>query len=139
MRFRRVVDVVEYIALGCAVVAVGLLLFYRPSPSPAPRPAAASSAGTGAPSGTGTPSTPQAASGANGKSVYINNCATCHGSQGEGGIGPRLGKGAVASRFPNATDEILLVTSGRDGMPAWGGRLSADEIKAVVEYTRTGL
>src|SRR5207302_11422069 len=124
--FKRIVDVVEYVALGCAALALALLLFYKPSSS---KPRAASSSSAGASGG-------QAVSG---QSVFIDNCATCHGSKGEGGIGPKLGGGAVVSKFPNETDQILVVTSGRDGMPAFGERLSADEIKAVVEYTRTGL
>ena len=127
MTFRRVVNVVEYAAAAMAALFFVLLFAYRPA-SPGAR--------TGS---TAAGSSEQARQGGNGQSVYINNCATCHGSKGEGGIGPKLGGGAVASRFPNVSDEILVVTSGRDGMPAWSGRLTADEIKAVVEYTRTGL
>ena len=128
--FRRVVNVIEYVAVALAATFFVLLFVYQPS-TPSPSATATASAGGGSGS--------EQQQGASGQSVYINNCATCHGSKGEGGIGPKIGGGAVASRFPNASDEILIVSSGRDGMPAWSGRLTADEIKAVVEYTRSGL
>src|SRR6184192_4384160 len=109
--FKRIVDAVEYVALGCAALALALLLFYKPSSS---KPRAASSSSSAGPSGG------QAVSG---QSIFIDKCATCHGSKGEGGIGPKLGGGAVVSKFPNETDQILVVTSGRDGMPAFAERL----------------
>ena len=127
MVFKRIVDVIQYLAIACAVVVVALFA-YRPSAPSAGGGATAAGAGK-----------EQARVGGNGSSVYIANCATCHGSKGEGGIGPKLGGGTVASRFPNVADEVLLVSAGRDGMPGWSGRLTADEIRAVVEYTRTGL
>jgi mono/diheme cytochrome c family protein len=41
--------------------------------------------------------------------------------------------------YPDAADEIAVVTNGRGGMPAFSERLSAEEIAAVVDYTRTVL
>ena len=41
--------------------------------------------------------------------------------------------------YPDPADQIAVVTNGRGGMPAFGDRLSAEEIAAVVEYTRTVL
>ena len=62
----------------------------------------------------------------------------CHGSQGEGGVGPVLA-GQVVTRFPDAADQIAVVTNGRGGMPAFGNDLTDEEIAQVVEYTRTDL
>jgi mono/diheme cytochrome c family protein len=45
----------------------------------------------------------------------------------------------VGTEFPNAGDEIAVVTDGRNGMPSFDGRLTTEEIEQVVEYTRTGL
>jgi mono/diheme cytochrome c family protein len=72
-----------------------------------------------------------------GASLFAANCASCHGSDGGGGIGPQLSDGRVTAAFPDAADEIDVVTNGRGGMPAFGKVLSAAELKLVVEYTRT--
>ena len=128
--FKRVVDVAEYVAAGCAVVAIALLLFYKPAGPGTYNPAAAAATGSGSGAGAGT---------AQGAAIFAAHCSSCHGSRGEGSIGPKLAGGAVVRRYPNPADEIVVVTAGRGGMPAWGGTLSPQEIQAVVEYTRTGL
>jgi cytochrome c oxidase subunit 2 len=73
-----------------------------------------------------------------GGQVFQANCASCHGAQGEGGIGPKLA-GVVTHDFPNETDQISVVTKGKGSMPAFGGTLTAAQIRQVVDYTRTGL
>lgn len=71
-----------------------------------------------------------------GERVYADNCATCHGDDGEGGTGPRLGGGAVVDSYPDADDHRAIVADGLGSMPAWKGTLSDDEIDAVVAYER---
>jgi mono/diheme cytochrome c family protein len=117
--FTKVVNALELVAAATAAVFVVLLFAYRPAHArPAYRgPLRAAPAGA---------------------AIYANNCAACHGDRGQGAIGPRLA-GQVVARFPSQGDEIAVVTNGEDGMPAWGGRLSPTEIKAVVDYTRAGL
>jgi mono/diheme cytochrome c family protein len=44
--------------------------------------------------------------------------------------------GAVVERFPDPGDQAVVITEGRGAMPAFGGRYSAAEIRAVVRYTR---
>ena len=80
-----------------------------------------------------------AATGVDGAAVFGRSCAGCHGGDGSGGIGPRLAGGRIVVAFPDAEDQIAVVTDGRGGMPAFGERLTPDEIAAVVEYTRTVL
>ncbi|QYZ68162.1 cytochrome-c oxidase, cbb3-type subunit III [Neotabrizicola shimadae] len=75
-----------------------------------------------------------------GATVFAENCVACHG---EAGMGDR------AQGAPNLTDAIWLyggdvasltntVTYARFGvMPAWGGRLSEDEIRAVALYVHS--
>jgi len=70
-----------------------------------------------------------------GAGIYKANCATCHGSSGQGFVGPSL-VGTVA-KYPDAADEIAVVTNGRNEMPAWGGRITTKQIASVVGYTRT--
>jgi len=72
-----------------------------------------------------------------GAEVFSSRCASCHGSDGGGGIGPRLSGGAVVDAYPEVADEIAVVTEGKGQMPAFGDRLTPAEVEQVVEYTRT--
>jgi mono/diheme cytochrome c family protein len=97
-----------------------------------------------------------------GKQVYLSSCSTCHGTNGEGGVGPALHGGQAALTFPNVADHIAWVKSGSMGiaknapygdpnrtggqhiaakndMPAFGATLSATQIQDVVAYERTKL
>jgi len=73
-----------------------------------------------------------------GKGIYEARCATCHGVDGQGGVGPELA-GVVATKYPNVEDQIAIVTKGKGGMPSWRNTLTPKEIRTVVDYTRTGL
>lgn len=85
---------------------------------------------------TATPSDPVLAQG---QKVYRQNCATCHGSKGGGGSGVKLA-GVVASRYPNIEDHEAVIRDGiQPGMPAWGSKLSAEDIEAVARWEREGL
>lgn len=73
-----------------------------------------------------------------GRNLYLNNCATCHGSDARGAKG-----------FPNLTDGSWMyggspeaiqasIANGRIGvMPALGSALGEDGTQAVVEYVRS--
>lgn len=74
---------------------------------------------------------------ASGEEIFTGNCASCHGADGGGGVGPAVAGGAVVEAYPEIEDEIAVITDGRGGMPAFGGPLSPEEIRAVAEYTRT--
>jgi mono/diheme cytochrome c family protein len=100
---------------------------------------------------------------ASGSEIFhvIAGCQNCHGAQGQGGVGPQLAGGEVSKTFPNEQDQIDFVTKGSatlkgqpygdpareggqhiaksGGMPTFGGQLTAEEIKAVVEFERSGL
>lgn len=71
-----------------------------------------------------------------GRRVYREYCASCHGADGGGGVGPKLGGGAVVDRYPEVADQRAVVERGRAGMPGWRGTLSPAEIDAVVRYER---
>jgi mono/diheme cytochrome c family protein len=118
---RKVADGFE--ALAAVAVVVFVILLFANSPTPAPQAPAAAV---------------QQAGGIDGGAVYGDRCAGCHGGDGSGGIGPRLA-GVMTERFPEPAQQIDVVTNGRGGMPAFGSRLSADEIAAVVDYTRSVL
>ena len=70
-----------------------------------------------------------------GDEIYAQRCASCHGSEGLGGQGPRLA-GTVVVNYPDATEEIDVVTTGRNAMPSFALTLTDEEIAAVVAFTR---
>jgi mono/diheme cytochrome c family protein len=74
-----------------------------------------------------------------GAAVYSSNCASCHGADGQGLVGPALGGGAVVEAYPDEADQVAVITDGRNGMPDFGDNLSAEEIQAVTDYTRNDL
>lgn len=74
-----------------------------------------------------------------GERVFARNCASCHGRGGDGGMGPKLADGRVVERYPDPRDHREVVVEGRGAMPAWGDRLTDEEIDAVVRYEREGL
>lgn len=113
MDFKRFVNFVEIVAAVAVLVFVIMLFANEPG-------------GGGA------------ANASPGAQVYSANCASCHGADGSGGVGPKLA-GSVARKFPNIDDQIAVVTDGRSSMPSFDGDLSAEQIREVVEYTRTDL
>jgi len=113
MSLRRLVTFVEIVALVSALAFVLLLFVNEPD------------------DGGGAAQSP-------GAEIYSSSCATCHGATGKGGVGPRLAD-VIVARYPDPADEAAVIASGRGGMPAFSGQLSPDEIRAVVEYTRTDL
>ena len=91
-----------------------------------------------------------------GEEIYEVRCASCHGSEGGGGVGPAMASGAVVVTFPSCGSHVDWVALGSDGwpddtygatnkavggsgaaMPAFGEPvLTAEELAAVVLYER---
>jgi mono/diheme cytochrome c family protein len=113
--FKRIVNVVEVLAVVAAAVFLVLLFTNEPD-----------SGGGGGSGGNPSP----------GAALFATNCARCHGADGGGGLGPQLSDGKVANDLTEA-EEIRVVTNGRSGMPSFGDALSPEEIQQVVAYTRT--
>jgi cytochrome c553 len=74
-------------------------------------------------------------------STYKTNCVSCHGPDGRGSA---VGKSLHAADFHSAQvkqqSEAQLanvIAEGRGNMPAFGTRLSKDQISALVKYIRT--
>jgi mono/diheme cytochrome c family protein len=75
----------------------------------------------------------------NGQQVYTQNCTTCHGTALEGGIGAVLNPIAKLPGVSNPLDPNYLITTITNGisgtaMPAWGGKLSDQQIKDVASF-----
>ncbi|HET7629650.1 MAG TPA: cytochrome c [Bacillales bacterium] len=63
------------------------------------------------------------------KAIYEKNCASCHGENLEGGIGPSLK--AIGSKL--SKEEILAqIKNGGGGMP--GGLISGEKADKVAEW-----
>jgi cytochrome c oxidase cbb3-type subunit 3 len=73
-----------------------------------------------------------------GETIYIANCATCHGKLGEGGIGPNLTDDYFI-HGSTMNDKINIINTGvaAKGMIAWRGILKEDQIKQVASYITT--
>lgn len=66
-------------------------------------------------------------------------CASCHGENGEGRIGPNLSDAYWLNG--NSTVESLtsMIAEGQTnkGMPAWKNVFHANDIRAMAEYVKT--
>jgi quinohemoprotein ethanol dehydrogenase len=97
---------------------------------PAPKPGAGMGtqhAGEG-----GKTSTTAAANAAAGKTVFADNCVSCHGATGHGGNG-----GPDLTSIPSAKNTstvVKQVENGGGGMPAFKGQLTAKQIADVSAY-----
>jgi cytochrome c oxidase cbb3-type subunit III len=75
---------------------------------------------------------------ATGAQIYVSyNCVDCHGADGSGAMGPSLQDGRW--RFGGSASEVFeSIYQGRpEGMPAWGGRISEEQIWMLVAYVRS--
>jgi len=68
---------------------------------------------------------------AKGEQVFADNCAACHGGDGGGGTGPGL---AGEEQYTDPEAVVDQVRNGGGGMPAFGERLSAQELADVSAF-----
>jgi mono/diheme cytochrome c family protein len=73
-----------------------------------------------------------------GADLYSANCARCHGDEGQGGVGPELGGGAIADHM-SLDEQLEIIRNGEGGMPAWEDELEPAEIEAVARFEREEL
>jgi len=69
------------------------------------------------------------------KSTYATKCVSCHGSQGQGGVGPNL-TDEVYKNVKSLSDIYQVIDKGvvQAGMPAWGRQLSDIEMILMSAY-----
>jgi len=77
-----------------------------------------------------------------GADVYKSKCVMCHGADGLGAT--PAGKALKAASFKDAIlvkagdpELIAAATKGKGKMPAYDGKLTDAQIKAVIAYVRT--
>lgn len=77
-----------------------------------------------------------------GADVFASKCAACHGKQGDAdsAMAKKFGLKPMSSaevQGKSDADLTNIITKGKDKMPAYEGKLSADQIKALVTYIRS--
>lgn len=73
-----------------------------------------------------------------GAQLFVSyNCVDCHGAEGSGAVGPSFQDGRW--RFGGSAGAIFeSIYQGRpEGMPAWGGRISTDQIWMLTVYLQS--
>jgi cytochrome c oxidase cbb3-type subunit 3 len=73
-----------------------------------------------------------------GRQLFVRfNCSGCHGGRAGGGMGPSLRD--VVWRYGNTDAQIFsTINEGRDqGMPAWGTKITEDQIWKLVAYVQS--
>ncbi len=73
--------------------------------------------------------------GADAPTIFAQSCSSCHGVNGQGGIGPSLN----ASDLEERTDDYLrdVIGRGKGGMPAFGDRLYPEDIENLIDFLRS--
>jgi cytochrome c6 len=77
-----------------------------------------------------------------GAKVFKANCVLCHAADGSGNTaaGKALqAKDLRSEEVQKQSDAVLIdaITNGKGKMPAFGDRISPDEVKSLVGYIRT--
>ena len=77
-----------------------------------------------------------------GADTFKSKCAVCHGADGAGKttMGQKFNlrdMGSADVQKQSDADLTGIITNGKDKMPKYDGKLSADEIKGVVKFIRT--
>ena len=73
-----------------------------------------------------------------GRELFVRfNCSGCHGGRAGGGMGPSLRDSVW--RYGNTDAQIFsTIAEGRDqGMPAWGTKVTQDQIWKLVAYVQS--
>jgi len=78
---------------------------------------------------------------ADGTALYKKRCSMCHGAEGKGFSANKTPDFTSADWQKAHTDEVItaVIKDGKKGtpMPAFGSKLSEDEVKAVVGHLRS--
>ncbi len=69
--------------------------------------------------------------------LYQNNCASCHGSDHGGYLAPALNSETLKGRSPTALRSLIMTGSFETLMPPFFGRLSDQEIRAMVKHLQS--
>lgn len=71
-----------------------------------------------------------------GEEVYGDQCAGCHGNDGEGAVGPELAGNDFMQFSSSVIGQILAGDPEHGGMPAFASQLNNRQVSAVGTYIR---
>jgi cytochrome c oxidase cbb3-type subunit III len=73
-----------------------------------------------------------------GKKIFLEKCATCHGGAGEGMIGPNLTDKAFLHGNGSLSSLVKVISEGvpEKGMPPWNALLSEEQVVAAAAHVR---
>jgi cytochrome c553 len=71
--------------------------------------------------------------------IYQQNCASCHGGNRLGGMGPALLPGNLKRLKKSRAHDVIRDGRPATQMPAFAGKLGADQIAALVDFIYTPL
>jgi mono/diheme cytochrome c family protein len=114
-------------------VTFGVAAIVRATQPQAPPPPVAMVGGEKTPAPASVAAGSQTALVTLGQGFYAQSCASCHGAQGEGNIGPSL-------QNTDQTDDQISqkIQYGISGaMPAFGSKYNGQDIKAITAYLHT--
>ena len=70
--------------------------------------------------------------------IFKSKCAMCHGPDGKGKMAGTKDLGSAEVQKASDADLTATITKGKPPkMPAYEGKLTADQIKSLVAYVRT--
>jgi mono/diheme cytochrome c family protein len=74
----------------------------------------------------------------NGETIYMDACKSCHGAEGQGGVGLKLKPSVFVHDSTNA-DLFQFLLVGRTGtaMRGWDGLLTESQLADVIAFLRT--
>jgi mono/diheme cytochrome c family protein len=67
-----------------------------------------------------------------GRMFFVNNCAVCHGTTGQGDDGPNL----HGLKLSDAAITSIVAKGFKGQMPAFQSKLKAQDVKALIAYLR---
>ncbi len=71
--------------------------------------------------------------------LFTENCAQCHGADRLGGTGPALIPEALERLRPAEAQSVVTLGRAQTQMPAFGDKLSRQEVEALIAYARSPL
>jgi cytochrome c oxidase cbb3-type subunit 3 len=104
------------------------------APAPKAEPAATQPAAASAP-GAVAAAAPAAGATPDGKALFADKCAMCHGADAKGGFGPDLTAASYEyGKSREAIYQTIAEGRGNNKMPSFAGQLNRAEIYAVADY-----
>ena len=73
------------------------------------------------------------------RTLYVQNCARCHGSDGRAqtALGKKLDAADLTTSGRSTAKIIRTITNGRDDMPSFRKKLSKAQIDSIAGYVRS--